>query len=191
MGEHRNKVRIIAGKYRRRLLAFPDVDGLRPTPDRVRTTVFNWLGQALDGAVCLDLFAGSGALGFEAASRGARRVVMVERDRKAAAMLKEARTTLRAEEVEVLVADALSYLRSTRETFDLIFLDPPFSLELLPRLLPLLPPLLKAGGRVYAEAGRWPALEGWQVIKQDQAGAVRYGLLARQDEAAEVASAID
>ncbi|NDV11489.1 16S rRNA (guanine(966)-N(2))-methyltransferase RsmD [Crenobacter caeni] len=177
MGEYRNKVRVIAGKYRRRQLAFPDVDGLRPTPDRVRTTLFNWLGAELDGLVCLDLFAGSGALGFEAASRGARRVVMVERDRSALTLLKDNRRMLGADEIDVVSGDALAYLRGARERFDLVFLDPPFGLDLLPALLPLLPGLLAPGARVYLEAARLPDLAGWRVLKQGSAGAVRYALV--------------
>ena len=186
MGEYRNnKVRIIAGKYRRRLLAFPDVDGLRPTPDRVRTTLFNWLGHELDGLHCLDLFAGSGALGFEAASRGAKHVVLIERDRKAVAALKASRELLGATEIDVMGADALSYIKSTRERFDLIFLDPPFSLDLLPVLLPLLPSLLNEGGRVYAEAAKWPPLDGWIVLKDGAAGMVHYALLQKPASAEE------
>ena len=179
MGEYRNKVRIIAGKYRRRLLAFPDADGLRPTPDRVRTTLFNWLGQELDGLQCLDLFAGSGALGFEAASRGAERVVMIERERKAVAALKASRELLAAHEVDIMGADALSYLKTTRDRFDLIFLDPPFSQDLLPALLPLLPRLLNEGGRVYAEAAKFPPLADWRVLKEGVAGMVHYALLQK------------
>src|SRR5512147_1235301 len=100
-----NRVRIVGGAWRSRLLPFPDVPGLRPTPDRVRETLFNWLGQLMDGKVCLDLFSGSGALGFEALSRGARQVVMVERDAKVARSLRDNATTLHAENCELVVAD--------------------------------------------------------------------------------------
>src|SRR6187399_1902490 len=98
----RNRVRIIGGKWRSRILAFPAAAQLRPTPDRVRETLFNWLGQRLDGLSCLDLFAGSGALGFEALSRGARRVVMVERDRHVHAALRESATLLAAEGTDIV-----------------------------------------------------------------------------------------
>src|SRR5512147_591697 len=106
----RGRVRIVGGRWRSRLLEVPERPGLRPTPDRVRETLFNWLGQRLDGCVCLDLFAGSGALGFEAASRGAARVVMVETDRAALAALRASRERLAASEVEIVAGDALEYL---------------------------------------------------------------------------------
>src|ERR1700682_6016251 len=107
----RNRVRIIAGRWRSRLVRFPPAANLRPTPDRVRETLFNWLGQRLDGLACLDLFAGSGALGFEAMSRGAARVVMVESDPEVAAALRESARVLEAEGVEIVASDALAYLR--------------------------------------------------------------------------------
>lgn len=180
MVQHRNQVRIIAGRYRRRQLPFPDAEGLRPTPDRVRETLFNWLGQELDGWRCLDLFAGSGALGFEAASRGAARVVMVEKNRKVAAVLNENRRTLAANEVVVVESDAFSYIRNTREQFDLILLDPPYDAELLPQLLPQLTGLLAEGGVVYCEARQLPDLAGWLVRREGKAGQVRHVLLARE-----------
>src|ERR1700716_3674137 len=102
----RNRVRIIAGRWRSRLVSFPPVANLRPTPDRVRETLFNWLGQRLDGLACVDLFAGSGALGFEAASRGAARVVMVENERAVCAHLERTRALIDARRVEIVQADA-------------------------------------------------------------------------------------
>src|ERR1700675_4330781 len=111
MTANRNRVRIIAGKWRSRLVKFPPAAQLRPTPDRVRETLFNWLGQRLDGLACLDLFAGSGALGFEALSRGASRVVMVEHDRGVAAALRESALELKADELEIVEGDALAYLK--------------------------------------------------------------------------------
>src|SRR5687767_1951441 len=125
---HSNKagVRIIAGEYRGRRIAVPDRPGLRPTPDRVRETLFNWLGQRLDGLACLDLFAGSGALGFEAASRGAGRVVMVENDRQAFDALEDARKTIGFGTVELIYGDAFDYLARGDGAFDVVFLDPPF-----------------------------------------------------------------
>ncbi|BAK75184.1 RNA methyltransferase, RsmD family [Pseudogulbenkiania sp. NH8B] len=179
MSQARNQVRIIGGDYRRRQLPFPDAEGLRPTPDRVRETLFNWLGQELDGLNCLDLFAGSGALGFEAASRRARRVVMVEKSRKVADSLKANRQLLTAQSIEVVVMDALHYLKSCRERFDLVFLDPPYRSELLEQILPLLPAVLADDARVYVEAASWPGLDGWQRIKEGRAGLVHYGLLGR------------
>lgn len=179
MAEQRNKVRIIGGAWRRRLLPFPDAQGLRPTPDRVRETLFNWLGQELDGQDCLDLFAGSGALGFEAASRGARRVLMVEKNRTAAQSLDANRRTLEAANVEVRQADALMMLAGLPERFDLIFLDPPFDLDLLPQLLPKALPLLKDGGYIYIEGRTLPDCEGLVRVREGKAGVVRYALLEK------------
>ena len=116
----------MGGAWRSRLIAVPSRPGLRPTPDRVRETLFNWLGQDLAGMQCLDLFAGSGALGFEAASRGAARVVMVECDRSALAALRATRTALNAAQVEIVAGDASAFLAASNERFDLVFLDPPF-----------------------------------------------------------------
>src|SRR3954462_9594035 len=120
MTANRNRVRIIGGKWRSRLLKFPPAAELRPTPDRVRETLFNWLGQRLDGLACLDLFAGSGALGFEALSRGAARVVMVERDRVVASGLRDSARELGAAGAEVHEADALPWLARSRDAFDVV-----------------------------------------------------------------------
>jgi 16S rRNA (guanine(966)-N(2))-methyltransferase RsmD len=117
-------VRIVGGAWKSRLIAFPQKKDLRPTPDRVRETLFNWLGQDLTGAVCLDLFAGSGALGFEAASRGARRVVMVERDPATFRSLTAARKELDAGAVDLVRAEALDFLRKDAGIYDVVFLDP-------------------------------------------------------------------
>jgi 16S rRNA (guanine966-N2)-methyltransferase len=176
---NQQKVRIIGGRYRRRLLPFPAVDGLRPTPDRVRETVFNWLGQDLDGLSCLDLFAGSGALGFEAASRGAARVVMVEKSRQVAAALEGSRALLGADAVSVVAMDAMLYLRSPRERFDVVFLDPPYALDLLGPALERVGEVLADEGVVYFEARAWPEVDGWDVERKDRAGQVHYGLLRR------------
>jgi len=184
MSANRNRVRIIAGRYRRRLLSFPDADGLRPTPDRVRETLFNWLGQELDGLRCLDLFAGSGALGFEAASRGARRVVMVEKAKAPLMALKANRQELGANEIDVVAMDSMMYLKNCREQFDLILLDPPFDADLLPVLLPKIRPFLAENGALYIEGRTLPELADWQVERQGKAGVVHYALLrARPDTA--------
>lgn len=177
MSQQRNQVRIVAGRYRRRLLTFPEAQGLRPTPDRVRETLFNWLGQELDSWRCLDLFAGSGALGFEAASRGAERVVMVEKNRTVAASLRSNRTLLGAKEIDVVENDAFSYIRNARESFDLILLDPPFDENWLPKLLPLLQPLLSKEGVVYCESRLWPDFSGWEVLREGRAGQVKHALI--------------
>jgi 16S rRNA (guanine966-N2)-methyltransferase len=173
----RNRVRIIAGKWRSRVVRFPAAAQLRPTPDRVRETLFNWLGQRLDGLACLDLFAGSGALGFEALSRGAKRVVMVESDRKVAAGLRDSARELGADALEVVQGEALGWLASATERFDVAFVDPPYSSDLAGAALAALPPRLNPGARVYAEASRPLELPApWRVLREDRAGAVRYAL---------------
>ena len=171
------KVRIIAGDYRGRRIPVPQKPDLRPTPDRVRETLFNWLGQWLDGLVCLDLFAGSGALGFEAASRGAARVVMVENDAVVFQSLEKFRALVGARAVEVVRGDALEYLARARERFDVVFLDPPFRQNALPAVLERLTPRLAKGARVYVETSK-PLEAGppWAALREDRAGAVRYAL---------------
>jgi 16S rRNA (guanine(966)-N(2))-methyltransferase RsmD len=178
----RNRVRIIGGAWRSRLLAFPPRPELRPTPDRVRETVFNWLGQDLTGRSCLDLFAGSGALGFEAASRGARRVVMVEHDAAIFRALEASRTALDASAVELKRADALEFLRAEDGVYDVVFVDPPYRSDLWPRVAPLLPRHLAPQALVYLErAGRAGPLPEWEVWRQGRAGQVAYQLLKRAE----------
>lgn len=183
-------IRIIGGEWKRTPLPVLDLDGLRPTPDRVRETLFNWLGQDLSGQRCLDMFAGSGALGFEAASRGASRVVMVERSGKAAAQIRANQAKLGARNIEVAEADALRLVASLAHgSFDVIFLDPPFGDQaLLLRALELAAPLVAADGAIYVECGDAldlagiDALAGWAVLREGKAGAVRYHLLRRENE---------
>jgi len=173
-------VRIIGGENRRRVLHFPDAPGLRPTPDRVRETLFNWLGQELTGMACLDVFAGSGALGFEAASRNALRVVMLESSRQAVDALKHNRELLKAERVEIQQAEALAWLRTCAEQFDVIFLDPPFSSDLMEQALPLAVNLLKPEGWLYVEqADRIQAPDGFIIHRQGRAGQSHFALLRR------------
>ncbi|MCX7626933.1 MAG: 16S rRNA (guanine(966)-N(2))-methyltransferase RsmD [Methylophilaceae bacterium] len=178
-----NRVRISAGQWRGRWLQFPDVPGLRPTPDRVRQTLFNWLGQQLHGISCLDLFAGSGALGFEALSRHADEAVLVERHPAVHRALQENAALLGADRATIMRADAFRFLAENRRKFDVIFLDPPFDEEWIERLLPILPPHLAPEGRVYVEAAR-PVVEreGWRLVKQGKAGGVHYHLLECSDE---------
>ena len=173
-----NKVRIVGGEWRSRLLSFTPRPDLRPTPDRVRETLFNWLGQDLTGKTCLDLFAGSGALGFEAASRGAARVVMIERDARAFKALQENIAMLAAQAVEPQRADALEFLRADRSKYDVVFIDPPFRVNLLPQVLVLLPARLTPHALVYVEAPRTQQFApGWQVWRHGRAGTVHYALL--------------
>ena len=165
---------------RSRLIDVPAREGLRPTPDRVRETLFNWLGQELDGLACLDLFAGSGALGFEAASRGAARVVMVEGDAVAASALRENCERLGASRVEVVRADALAFLDGPASRFDVVFLDPPFRQNLVPAVLEKLPRWVAGGARVYAEAPQALDPGGWTVLKRSRAGQVHFQLMEQE-----------
>ncbi|AJX16663.1 16S rRNA (guanine(966)-N(2))-methyltransferase RsmD [Burkholderia ubonensis] len=183
-------IRIIGGDWKRTPLAVLDLDGLRPTPDRVRETLFNWLGQDLDGQRCLDLFAGTGALGFEAASRGAASVVMVERHPRAAQQLRAIRDKLGARTVEVAEADALRLAAGLAPgAFDVVFLDPPFGdAAVLARAIALTAPLVAPGGALYVETGAeldpagHDALAGWEIVKHGKAGAVHYHLLRREND---------
>ncbi|WP_297325326.1 16S rRNA (guanine(966)-N(2))-methyltransferase RsmD [Nitrosomonas sp.] len=178
MAAAQGKVRIIAGYWRSRLIVFPDQPDLRPTASRIRETVFNWLGQDLSGLCCLDLFAGSGALGFEAASRGAAQVVMVDTDARAYKALYENKQKLQATQVELVMMNALNFIRSDTRKFDVIFLDPPYRLELLSELLPLLPSHLAEGGLVYTETrSAWIPDTQWHVKRSAKAGTVHYQLL--------------
>lgn len=165
------------------MLRFPAVAELRPTPDRVRGTLFNWLGQDLGGQVCLDLFAGSGALGFEAASRGAARVVMVERDRQAVLALRANAERLRATTLQIVALDASVFLAGAKERFDVVFLDPPFRQNVLPDVLGRLPGTLKRGSRVYLESLQPLEVQGaWRELKRSRAGQVSYQLLEWSDD---------
>jgi 16S rRNA (guanine(966)-N(2))-methyltransferase RsmD len=182
-------IRIIGGDWKRTPLPVLDLDGLRPTPDRVRETLFNWLGQRLDGERCLDLFAGSGALGFEAASRGAARVLMVERNARAAAQLRANQERLAARTIEIVEADGLRLAASLPPaSFDVVFLDPPFGDDLLDKALALAAPLVSEDGFLYVEAGAAldvdanEALAGWKIVREGKAGAVHFHLLQRENE---------
>jgi 16S rRNA (guanine966-N2)-methyltransferase len=178
-----NTVRIIGGRWRSRIIGFADVPGVRPTPDRVRETLFNWLGQTLDGLDCLDLFAGSGALGFEAASRGARSVVMVEKHPRVLESLRGAARTLDAAGVRLVHGDALEFLRDPGARFDVVFVDPPYRLGLAGRALAMLPAALAPRGRVYVESDApVEAAPGWTMIRQGRAGQVHYHLLGRDPD---------
>ena len=160
------------------MLRFPDALGLRPTPERVRQTLFNWLGQELHGKACLDLFAGSGALGFEAASRYAASVTMVEQNPAVHRALADNAALLKAGQVRLLRMDALQFLAQDTQPFDVIFLDPPFGQGWLEKLLPQLAPHLAPDGVVYAESeSQLPDGPDWQVYKHGKAGNVHYHLL--------------
>lgn len=174
-------LRIVGGEWRRRVLRFPDAEGLRPTPDRVRETLFNWLGQDLSGLTCLDLFAGSGALGLEAASRGAEKVVMVETNpRVAEALSSNIRLLAASGRVELVRQDALKFASSTPLKFDVIFLDPPYRQGWIEKLCPLLPRLLHEDAVIYAEAEvPLEACGEWRTGRSGRAGQVYFHLMQR------------
>lgn len=181
-----SRVRIVGGEWRRRLVSFHDAPGLRPTPDAVRETLFNWLGQDLSGLNCLDLFAGSGVLGFESASRGADLTTLVEFDGRVFQELKQNAATLGGTDqaggrLELIRGDALKFAASTTRRYDVIFVDPPYNKGWLDRVLPMLPRILAPEGWVYAEAEKAlegsALLSGWQILKQGQSGQVHYHLL--------------
>jgi 16S rRNA (guanine966-N2)-methyltransferase len=179
----RNSVRIIAGAWRGRRVHFPDVPELRPTPDRVRETLFNWLQHSIAGARCLDLFAGSGALGLEALSRGAKGVVFVERFQAAARSLEEQLVRFGgAAKGRVMAMGAARFLRTAPEPFQIVFLDPPFGRDALAEYIPMLDQgnWLAVGSLVYLENERVagvPAMPPhWELLKSKSAGEVGYHL---------------
>ena len=176
--KHNNQVRIIGGVCRGRKLAFAPAEGLRPTPDSVREKLFNWLGQDLTGLIVLDLFSGSGALGLEAASRNAAKVIMVDNQHRTGKFLLENIKTLKLTQVEVVVSDGLSYLLNTNETFDVVFLDPPFQWQEWGKLFGILKKNLKNNAMVYVEAGRLPSKPAWlEPYREGKAGMSKFELL--------------
>jgi 16S rRNA (guanine(966)-N(2))-methyltransferase RsmD len=181
-----HEVRIIGGAWKRTKLPVADRPGLRPTPDRVRETLFNWLGRDLTGWRCLDAFAGSGALGFEAASRGAAEVLLLERDAALAQSLRQSAQRLHAAQLRIECTDALRWMAAAPPaSFDLVLLDPPFDGGLGAPALAAALPLVAPGGRVYVEADAPLAgpPPGWRVLRELRAGAVHAHLLARDGEA--------
>ena len=179
------EVRIIGGLWKRSKLPVADAPGLRPTPDRVRETLFNWLGQDLSGWRCLDAFAGSGALGFEAASRGASAVLLLERDRRLVRILTEAKERLKADTLRVENADALAWMaRRPAASFELVFIDPPFDSDSIVPALDAALRVVVEGGYIYLEAAHAFAPEaalqrGLRIHRQSRAGAVHFHLLQR------------
>ena len=184
-----NSLRLIGGQWRRRILRFAEAEGLRPTPDRVRETLFNWLGQDLAGRTCLDLFAGSGALGFEAASRGAARVLMVDHSPKVIACLEKNARLLEGENypnarVQIIRANAVKFASSYPSAglrFDVLFLDPPYQQGLIEKIAPFLPALMAPDGVIYAEAEyALTDCGAWQTVRSGRAGQVFYHLMRKQ-----------
>jgi 16S rRNA (guanine966-N2)-methyltransferase len=176
------KLRIIGGQWRGRQLNVPEAEGLRPTPDRVRETLFNWLQPVIAGASCLDLFAGSGALCLEALSRGAGRAVLVEKAGPVVERLRQHVETLQAQNATVVLADALDFLRQTPQAFDIIFIDPPFKSDLIGYCAEQVEAQgwIKPGGLVYIEAPSTlltlPLPAAWELIRSKKAGQVGYHL---------------
>jgi len=186
-GKGENRLRIIGGQWRGRKVSFPDVEGLRPSPDRVRETLFNWLAPVIEGARCLDLFSGSGALGLEALSRGAASAVLVERDARVVASLREQITLLGADGARLMQADALQFLNGTPEPFDVVFLDPPYRRGLLaPCCARLAEGWLAPGARIYVEAETelepLPLPANWELLRSKRAGQVGYHLAQAPDQ---------
>ena len=184
-GAQSRVIRVIGGAMRGRRWRFPDIPDVRPTPDRVRETLFNWLSTRIVGARCLDLFAGSGALGLESLSRGASGVVFVEQHAAIARALVEVLAEWSVQGGEVVRADAVSYLRRDPQRFDIVFLDPPFSTGLLAPAAALLEERgwLAPHALIYMESAAsaaQPALPApWQELKAKRAGEVGYHLFAR------------
>jgi 16S rRNA (guanine966-N2)-methyltransferase len=172
-------LRIVGGKYRSRMLRVPARPGLRPTPDRVRETLFNWLGQDLEGLACLDLFAGSGALGFEAASRGAARVVLVEKDRAVLAELERSRAALGASQVEIAGGDAHAFLAGRgQRVSDVVFSTRRSGRMPCRRSSRNCRSCLQPQARVYVESDEPIAVAPpWTELKRARAGQVSYQLL--------------
>jgi len=192
VGRARNELRIIGGKWRGRRVHFPDVDAIRPTPDRVRETLFNWLQHVIAGSRCLDLFAGSGALGLEALSRGAAQVVFVDQESTVIRQLDETLTMLEAQGAESHARDARRFLEGTGSAtipkpFDLVFLDPPFAAEFLPEICRALEDRgwLASRANIYIEsparAGAPTLPANWTLLKSGRAGEVGYHLARRAD----------
>ncbi len=183
---NKNSLRIIGGKWRSRRIQFINSEKIRPTPDRVRETVFNWLTGYINGANCLDLFAGSGALAFEAISRGAQHAVLVEDDVKIVTQLKQQKELLQADTVEIKQQNALSYVRELNQQYDVIFLDPPFNTDFLDKVIPVIlkKQLISPSGLLYVESSSSkPAckdLNSLNCVREKVTGEVRYALYSLQ-----------
>jgi 16S rRNA (guanine966-N2)-methyltransferase len=184
-------LRVIGGSWRGRKIRFPPVEAIRPTPDRVRETVFNWLQQDIAGARCLDLYAGSGALGLEALSRGAAQVVFVDKEPDVSRHLTRALVELGCDRGQVVCAPAARYLEGVPQTFDIVFLDPPYADQALADTCRLLDGRgwLRPGGLAYLEdratAGAPPLPAGWTLLRSKRAGEVGYHLARREPSAGE------
>ena len=187
MAKGSNQLRIIGGEWRGRKLRFPDAQHLRPTPDRVRETIFNWLAPTIAGASCLDLFAGSGALGLEALSRGAACTTFVENNKKVARVLQGNLDLLKVkEDSKIYSMDSVKFLKAEAKKYDLVFLDPPYHLDLMQKVVPLLEKndWLSSRAMIYLEIEKRQSLpeipNSWQQLKDKTAGEVNYFLFQRK-----------
>lgn len=180
----KNQLRIIGGDWKRRTLPFASIEGLRPTPDRVRETLFNWLMWDIQNSQVLDLCSGSGALAFEALSRGAAKVVMIEPSPIQARFLKENIQLLKAENCQLLTLTAQQALKQLNTYFEVVFLDPPYDLALWEELAELADPIITENAFIYVEADRELSQlklpSSWQKIKETKAGIVRAGLYQKK-----------
>ena len=181
----KNKLRVIAGEWRSRQLIFEDLPDLRPTPARIRETLFNWLQYDVLASDCLDLYAGSGVLGFEAASRGAKSVVMVENNPQACRLIKENIVKLSTHKMKVIQSDVFKFLAGDAKPFNLVFLDPPFNKDMAQQTCHWLEDKewLALGAKVYVEVEREQVLDdmpiNWKCLKSKKAGEVGYYLFER------------
>ena len=175
------RLRIIGGKWRSRKVSFTKQDELRPTGERVRETLFNWLMEHINGAKCLDLFSGTGILGIEALSRGASRLTFIEQHAEIAAQLHNNLSFLETDQFDLIIADAISYLKATNHVFDIIFLDPPFGKHHLRQASNIIAQRRLSTSFVYIESDRVLAFDSlpdnWQIYRQKKAGRVNYGLI--------------
>jgi 16S rRNA (guanine966-N2)-methyltransferase len=185
MPTYKNQLRIIGGTHKRRIIKFADAEGLRPTPDRVRETLFNWLGQDLTGKRCLDAFSGSGAMAFEAASRSASQVIAIESSRKVADTISQNQRLLEMSNLKLVNGDAFSFMAATTDRFDVIFLDPPFAQDWWKRLAPLVERVAQLGALIYCEYAKELTEFGlFTRLKQGRAGMVHYHLFASENHPA-------
>lgn len=176
--QHNNQVRIIGGTHRGRKIFFPSASGLRPTADSVRERLFNWLRQDLTGQCVLDLFAGSGIMGLEAASRHAQEIVMVELNQQVATAIKNNVAQLQLQQVKLVCTEALNFLAGNDQKFDIIFLDPPYVWTQWHTLLNGLEKHMSPQARVYLESRVLPELPiGWNILKEGKSGKSCFALL--------------
>lgn len=181
--KHQNQIRIIGGTHRGRKINFNDAEGLRPTPDSVRERLFNWLGQDLTGKTVLDLFAGSGALGFEASSRGAKETMLIELNRQTAQNLRhQAQLLSLNNQLIIQTTSALTFLQTSTQQFDVVFLDPPFAWQEWQNLFQTLTCRLKEEALIYIEAAKLPEIPTqFEIYREGRAGQSKFALLKFQN----------